>query len=303
MSNTQQHVHSDDCDCHEVCDSIKMILAPKDKDLGGFTVRRLLPTHKMKTVGPWIFFDHMGPAQFAPGEGINVKPHPHIGLATVTYLFDGEMLHRDSLGSVQVIRPGDINLMVAGKGIVHSEREQTHRVEQHRSINGLQLWIALPSEHEQRPPAFYHYPTQDIPATEIDGVSIRVMMGDAYNLHSPVMTFSKTLYVEAHLQPGQTLALPQVQELGVYVVQGSLQCKVSTLSQHSMAIFDEPSDMFVSANEPAHIVMIGGHTMAKRYIEWNFVSSTKELIEHAKTDWKSGHFPKVPGDDEFIPLP
>ncbi|WP_462158858.1 pirin family protein [Pseudoalteromonas sp. GB56] len=302
MSNIQNEA-LEECECSEPCDTIKMVLQPRDKDLGGFSVRRSLPTHQAKMIGPWIFFDHMGPAHFEPGDGINVRPHPHIGIATVTYLFEGEILHRDSLGSVQAIRPGDINLMVAGKGIVHSERENEKRKAFARTLNALQLWIALPTEHEEISPAFYHYPGDEIPTAEINGVSVRVMMGDAYDLHSPVMTFSKTLYAEAQLQPGQTLELPNAQELGVYVVEGSLQAKATELPTHSMAILDNPKGVVVEAKEPTRIAIIGGNALGKRYIDWNFVSSDKERIELAKLDWKKGHFPKVPGDNEFIPLP
>jgi len=190
----------DECEGREnSCDGIDLMLKPGVKDLGGFSVRRTLPSRQQRKVGPWIFFDHAGPAHFAAGEGIDVRPHPHINLATVTYMFEGQFLHRDSIGSVQLIKPGDINLMVAGKGIVHSERTPPEIRKTAHSLHALQLWLALPEADEEIDPAFYHYPASELPTTEIDGVNIRVMMGSAYGLTSPVKTFAETLYVEAHL--------------------------------------------------------------------------------------------------------
>ena len=202
------------CDARP-CDGLELLIQPRDKDLGGFSVRRVLPTRERTMVGPWIFFDHMGPAEFPAGTGINVRPHPHINIATVTYLFEGEILHRDSLGSLQGIGPGDINLMVAGRGIVHSERERPEVTAQAHQLHGLQLWLALPEEDEEVKPAFHHYPAADIPALEVDGVPLRVMMGSAYGVTSPVRVFAETLYVEAHLQPGQSIVLPGAAERAV----------------------------------------------------------------------------------------
>ena len=192
--------------------SIKQIIRSRKKDLGGFFVRRLLPDSGQSMVGPWIFFDHMGPADFPAGTGIDVRPHPHINLATVTYLFEGEVLHRDSLGNAQIIRPGDINLMVSGKGITHSERESEEvRSADHR-LHGLQLWLALPEEHEETEPAFYHHTSESIPTLTVDEVPVRVLIGSAYGATSPVMSYIDTLYIEAHLQPGQNLVLPAAKE-------------------------------------------------------------------------------------------
>ncbi|MEM9103584.1 MAG: pirin family protein [Pseudomonadota bacterium] len=285
--------------------TIKLIIKPREKDLGGFSVRRVLPFHKQQMVGPWIFFDHMGPAHFPSGEGINVRPHPHINLATVTYLFAGEIFHRDSLGSSQPIHPGDINLMVAGKGIVHSEREREEVKHTEHELHGLQLWHVLPEKNEEIEPAFYHYPSADIPQTQIDNIPVRVMMGSAYGLTSPVKTFAETLYVEAHLKPGQTLTLPKVEEQAIYVASGNIRIEQEHLETYNMAILENhSSNTVIEAVTDAQIAIIGGEKMPKRFIEWNFVSSRKERIEQAKDDWKNQRFPKVPGDEEeFIPLP
>src|SRR5690554_2036522 len=208
-TQTTTSAFKQNCNKPAHCKAIELLIEPRDTDLGGFSVRRLLPTRQHRMVGPWIFFDHMGPAEFAPGEGINVRPHPHINLATVTYLFEGEILHRDSLGSLQAIRPGDINLMVAGRGIVHSERERPEVTAVPHRLHGLQLWFALPEADEEVEPAFLHYPSADIPRVDVDGVPVRVMMGAAYGVTSSVRTYAGALYVEAHLKPGQKLVLPQ----------------------------------------------------------------------------------------------
>ena len=288
----------------EPCGAVELILTPRDRDLGGFSVRRLLPTARRRMVGPWIFFDHMGPAHFAAGHGINVRPHPHIGIATVTYLFEGEILHRDSLGSLQSIRPGDINLMVSGRGIVHSERERPEVTAVDHALNGLQLWLALPDVHEETEPSFHHYPNDDIPALDVDGVPVRVLMGGAWGLTSPVRQFSETLYVEARLQRGQTLKLPSAPERALYVVSGALSAQGTALPEHSMTVFANQPDIAVRATEETRVALIGGAPVGERHIEWNFVSSRRERIEQAKSDWQAGRFPKVPGDErEFIPLP
>lgn len=293
-----------DCNVDSDGDIIDRLLNPKEKDLGGFSVRRLLPTTGQRMLGPWVFFDHMGPADFAAGDGINVRPHPHIGIATVTYLFEGEILHRDSLGSHQRIRPGDINLMVAGRGITHSERERPEISGAAHRQHGLQLWIALPEESEEIDPAFYHYPASAIPTRNINGVPVRVMMGSAYGISSPVKIFTDTLYAEAHLQVGQQLTLPAAEELGVYVAQGGLTVGNTVMPTYSMAVVSDGSNICVTAAEESRIAVVGGAKMTPRYIEWNFVSSSKERLEKAKQDWREGRFDKVVGDEEeFIPLP
>lgn len=303
MSNEARQVVQP-CDFSSGCGAIELVITPRERDLGGFSVRRLLPTARRQMVGPWIFFDHMGPAEFAAGEGIDVRPHPHVNLATVTYLFEGEILHRDSLGSLQVIRPGDINLMVAGRGIVHSERERPECKATVRRLHGLQLWLALPESHEEVEPAFHHYPSADIPALEVDNVKLRVMIGSAYGATSPVATFAQTLYLEAHLRAGQTLRLPDAEERAVYVASGALKAMDTEIPVHSMAVLSSAPGVSITALGDSRIALIGGEKMSQRYIDWNFVSSRRERIEQAKADWRARRFPSVPGDeDEFIPLP
>jgi len=280
------------------------IIEPRTKDLGGFSVRRLLPTVQQKMIGPWIFFDHMGPADFPAGKGIDVRPHPHINLATVTYLFEGEILHRDSLGSIASIVPGDINLMVAGKGIVHSERERDEVRSQDHCLHGLQLWLALPEADEEIEPAFYHYDQSKIPSAEIEGVPVRVMMGSAYGLQSPVKFFAETLYIEATLSKGQSLLLPKTDERGLYVIHGQIEINQQTLDTFHMAVLGSGEINITATQDDTRIAMIGGEQFGKRYIDWNFVSSRKERLEQAKDDWRNQRFPKVIDDeDEFIPLP
>ena len=303
MSNPDSEIVSE-CKMATGCSAVRMILTPKVKDLGGFSVRRALPVIACRSVGPWVFFDHMGPAEFDAGQGIDVRPHPHIGLATVTYLFEGEMLHRDSLGNTQVIRPGEINLMVAGRGIVHSERQRPEVKAAPQKIHGLQLWLALPTEQEQTEPAFYHYEHTDIPESKQNNVLTRVMMGSAYGVTSPVKTHSKTLYVEARLQKGQSLRLPDAEERAIYVVQGAITLNKTLITTDSMVILENLPDLAITASSDTVIAIIGGSPLGNRHLEWNFVASNQALIEQAKLDWSAGRFDKVPGDDkEFIPLP
>lgn len=283
---------------------VSLVIQPRVAELGGFAVRRALPTREKRMVGPWIFFDEMGPVDFAPGQGVNVAPHPHIGLATVTYLFDGEILHRDSLGSEQVIRPGDVNLMVAGRGVVHSERERPEITNQAHSVHGLQLWLALPESEEMADPAFYHVAGIDLPTVAVDGVKLRVLMGSAYGVQSPVPVFSPTLYFEAWLNPGQELQLPLAQERAVYVVSGELDAGGHELSAQTLTVLGDDSELRLRALGAAKIVVIGGDSLGSRYINWNFVATDKARIEQARADWKAQRFDKVPGDEtEYVPLP
>ena len=270
-----------DCQFEQGCGALKLVIQPHAKNLGGFSVRRSLPNSECRMVGPWIFFDHMGPANFPAGEGINVRPHPHIGIATVTYLFEGEILHRDSLGNEQPIRPGDLNLMVCGSGIVHSERQRDEIKARPQTLHGLQLWLALPQELEEISPAFYHYPEAELPATQINGVPLRVMMGTAYGLSSPVKTFADTLYVEAALTADQRLMLPNAPERAIYVASGEIRIGYQVVPEHSMAILLESDDVTIEATTDARIALVGGESVGPRYIEWNFVSSRKERIEQA----------------------
>lgn len=293
-----------DCTITAGCNAIALIIEPRAKDLGGFSVRRCLPVRERRSIGPWVFFDEMGLAHFPAGEGVNVRPHPHINLATVTYLFTGEILHRDSLGSYQAIRPGDINLMVAGKGIVHSERERPEVNAVPHSLHGLQLWLALPEADEEIEPAFYHYPGAQIPTLEIADVPVRVLIGTAYGISSPVKTFFDTLYIEADLKTGQQLILPNAAERGLYIVSGEISLQGSVIGAQQLVVLNDAAGVCITAQSPCRIALIGGASIGKRYVDWNFVSSSKSRIEQAKADWRDGKFPTVPGDDEeFIPLP
>lgn len=303
MSNTASQTEQD-CGVLEAGEAVELLVKPHDKDLGGFTVRRLLPTAKRRMVGPWVFFDHMGPAEFGPGPGVNVRPHPHIGLSTVTYLFEGEIFHRDSLGNAEAIVPGDINLMVAGKGIVHSERERRERTQITRKLNGLQLWLALPESLEQIEPAFYHYSAADIPSSSVNGVDVRVLMGSAYGLSSPVKCFADTLYVEATLKSGQSLELPPAEQRALYIAKGEVKVGDTVVPEYGMAFLKQEVDARVEASKDTRIALVGGEAFTKRHIDWNFVATDKALIEQAKLDWKEGRFAKVVDDEqEYIPLP
>lgn len=284
--------------------AIKVSLRPKVKELGGFTVRRALPFLKHRSVGPWVFFDHFGPVDFAPGEGINVRPHPHIGLATVSYLFEGEIWHRDSLGNSSPIYPGAVNLMVAGEGIVHSERTRDALRETGYRLHGLQLWHALPESEEERPASFHHHPADTIPETTLDnGATVRVMMGRAFGLNSPVETFSEILYYEVDLPDGETLMLPETQEQAIYVVDGEALVGGGVSERFTFSILNQGSHP-VTARGRTRFAVIGGAPLGDRHIEWNFVSSRRERITDAANAWRAGEFPTVAGDaDEFIPLP
>ena len=284
---------------------IKTTLKPKLKELGdGFTVRRALPMITERSVGPWVFFDHFGPVDYNPGQGMDVRPHPHIGLATVTYLFEGEIFHRDSLGNALPILPGAINLMVAGRGIVHSERTRDELRAQGFKLHGLQLWHALPEEEEEREPSFHHYPAGDIPEAKLPGGGqVRVMMGEAFGLISPVRTFSQTLYYEIDLPAGTSVSLPDAPERAIYMAGGHIQIGDQTCEQYTLTVLN-PGEHLITTKDHARFAVIGGEPLGDRHIRWNFVSSSKDRIERAEQDWRNGKFPKVPGDeDDFIPLP
>jgi redox-sensitive bicupin YhaK (pirin superfamily) len=289
-----------------MADALEIVIEPRTRDLGGLTVRRVLPAAVRRMVGPFTFFDHMGPADFGPGQGLDVRPHPHVCLATVTYLFEGEIDHRDSLGSFQTIRPGDINWMTAGQGIVHSERSPQAAREKASRLHGLQLWVALPSVDEEAPPSFHHHPGATLPEIDKGGVRLRVLAGTAYGLTSPVEVRSPLFYVDATLSAGGVLELPtEHAERAAYVVEGALRCGDDTAEQGRMLVFAKGANVVLGTEQPSRVVLLGGAPLdGPRYIEWNFVASSKERIERAKRDWKGGRFPKVPGDEvEFIPLP
>ncbi len=285
---------------------IATVIDARPRDLGGFTVGRVLPAAARKLIGPFIFFDHMGPAAFPPGHGIDVRPHPHIGLATVTYLFEGEIVHRDSLGSHQPIRPGDVNWMTAGRGIAHSERTGTELRQSGSRLDGLQLWVALPLRHEETDPEFHHHPARDLPAAGIGGVPIRVLAGSAFGETSPVRTFSPLFYVDAAMPAGSELPLPdEHEERAAYVVSGTVACGNERAERGRMLVFTPGLKATLRALSDARVALIGGAPIeGERHIFWNFVSSSQARIEQAKRDWREGHFPKVPGDEqEFIPVP
>jgi redox-sensitive bicupin YhaK (pirin superfamily) len=245
----------------------------------------------------------MGPAEFPPGQGIQVRPHPHIGIATVTYLFEGEIMHRDDLGYVQAIQPGAVNLMTAGRGIVHSERAGDDLDETSR-LHGIQSWMALPDSEEERAPAFQHYPAADLPGIDVNGVHVRVIIGDAYGHASPVHAYSSTLYLECVMPEGSELTLPdQFPEIGAYVVSGSVTIDDESHGVGVMAVAHANTAMTLRANEESRVMVIGGEPLGERHIYWNFVSSSKERIEQAKSDWRERKFGEIPGETEFIPLP
>ena len=281
------------------------LLKPHSKDLGGFTVRRLLPGFPHKLVGPFIFFDHMGPADFAPGRGIDVRPHPHIGLATVTYLFDGAMMHRDSLGTVQRIAPGDVNWMTAGSGIAHSERSPgAERTGGHR-LHGIQTWVALPAAQEEDAPAFAHVPRAQLPVITRPGVEMRLIVGTAFGETAPTPFYSPIFYLAAEIAGGATLLLPPEHAArAVYVVEGDLIADGMPVPATHLAVLAPGGDAILASTAGARVMLLGGAKLdGDRFIWWNFVSSSKEKIEAAKRRWKAQGFPPVPGETEFIPLP
>jgi len=289
--------------CTESKGSVELIIEPQEKDLGEFTVRRVLPAPEKQMVGSFIFFDHMGPAEFPPGQGIQVRPHPHIGIATVTYLFEGEIMHADSLGFVQPIQCGAVNLMTTGSGMVHSERAGDDLNETSR-LHGIQSWMALPVDEQERDPAFQHYPAADIPEVEVGGVTVRVIIGEAYGKTSPVHAYSSTLYLECVMPKGSQVALPdQYEEIGAYVVSGSVSIDGRSYGAGVMAVGCDGAAVTLSAEEESRVMVVGGEPLGERYLYWNFVSSSKERIEKAKSDWREGKFGQVPGETEFIPLP
>lgn len=285
--------------------AIETIIEARTRDLGGFSVGRVLPSARRRLVGPFIFFDHMGPVAFPPGQGIDVRPHPHINLATVTYLFEGEIVHRDSLGSLQAIRPGAINWMTAGRGIVHSERTGPGPRKAGSRLHGLQLWVALPKAHEESEPDFRHYPGDVLPAVKQGGARVRVLAGTAYGATSPVRTLSSLLYAEATIPAGDALPLPEEhRERAAYVVEGVIRCGAERVEPSRMAVFAPGAVPPLRAESPARVMLIGGAPLdGERHIWWNFVSSSRDRIEQAKRDWKEGRFAPVPGETEYIPLP
>jgi redox-sensitive bicupin YhaK (pirin superfamily) len=292
-------------DAH-ACDAIDLVIVPRSVDLGGFNIRRALPHVNRRMVGPFIFFDHFGPAEFRTGEGLDVRPHPHIGLATVSFLFDGEIVHKDTLGSDISIKPGAVNLMSAGRGIAHSERSPADRNVPHRPIHGLQLWVALPQAGEEGAPQFIHHDPDALPMVNGEGKSVRVIAGSLLGARSPLKTEWDTIFADVTLTPGASFPLDaDYEERAIYVIKGEVEIAGDRFAEGRLLVFKPGDRITVKAAAEARFVVVGGAAMdGPRHIWWNFVSSRKERIDQAKADWKAGHFGKVPGDElEFIPLP
>lgn len=285
--------------------AVEATLVPATRDLGdGFQVRRALPSVARRMIGPFVFLDEMGPVAMSPGKGLDVRPHPHIGLATVTYLFEGEILHQDSLGVRQPIRAGDVNWMIAGRGIVHSERTPQALRAQGHSVWGLQSWLALPQHEEERAPSFRHHPASELPKTGAAGVQVRLIAGTLFGLRSPVKTLSPTFYADVSMERGSKVILrPEHEERAAYIAAGEVAVDGETYAPGRLVVFRPAIDVVLQARSPARLMLLGGETLGPRYMWWNFVSSSRERIELAKRDWTAGRFGAVPGDSEFIPLP
>ena len=301
-----------ECPTGDGVDAIETVIVPRARDLGDFEVRRALPAPKRQMVGPFIFFDQMGPAEFVTGQGVDIRPHPHIGLATVTYLYQGKFHHRDSLGSDQWIEPGAVNLMTAGHGITHSERIDEDMLKAPYTLAGIQTWIALPKGAEDGAPGFVHAGKSELPMMEGEGKELRLILGHAYGERAPVETASEMFYADAVLQPGATLPMPDDHEdRGAYVVTGAVEIAGQRFEAGQMMVFRPGDRVSMSAGaQGARVMILGGETLeGPRYIWWNFVASSKERIDEAKEawrqgDWQHGRFQLPPGDDEeFIPLP
>jgi redox-sensitive bicupin YhaK (pirin superfamily) len=284
---------------------VQVTIEPRSRDLGGFTVRRVLPAIERRMVGPFIFFDAMGPVVFGAGEGIDVRPHPHIGLATVTYLFEGDIVHRDSLGSVQEIVAGDVNWMTAGRGIVHSERSDPAKRRAGVRHSGIQAWVALPKRDEETGPAFHHHAAAALPLVEGDGKRLRLIAGTLFGARAPAQVFSEMFYADAQLAKGARLALsPEHEERALFTVEGTIDIAGRSYAAGQLLVLAPGAEIVIAAREAARLMLLGGEPMdGPRHIWWNFVSSSSERIEAAKADWQAGRFATVPGDAEFTPLP
>lgn len=285
--------------------SIEQLIEGRSRDLGGLVVQRVLPAAAQQMVGPFIFLDHIGPAELTPGAGLDVRPHPHIALATVTYLYEGAILHRDSLGCVQEIHPGDVNWMTAGRGIAHSERSPPAERARGVRLHGLQSWVALPDGHEETEPAFHHHPAASLPTLSLDEAELRVIAGEAFGRRSPVTVHWPTLYVDALLAAGGTLGIPpEYSERAVYVVSGEIDVGGIHVGETALAVLTPGETVPLRAKSTARLMILGGERFpTPRFIWWNFVASSRERIEQAKRDWAQGRFARVVGDDELMPLP
>ena len=286
-------------------DPIETVIVPRTHDLGGFEVRRALPSRQKRMVGPFVFFDQMGPSEFLLGRGLDVRPHPHIGLATVTYLFRGEIVHKDSLGTDLPIRPGAVNWMTAGRGIAHSERTGAEERRRGAALFGIQAWVALPRSHEEMAPDFAHHATHEMPVVEEKGLRVQVIAGTAYGVTSPVPTASTMVYADVAMEAGTHLPVDAgLPERAVYVAEGEVEIAGAVHPAGELLVFRPGDALTVVARRPARLMLLGGEPMdGPRYVWWNFVSSSRERIEQAKRDWQAGRFDAVPGEVEFIPLP
>jgi redox-sensitive bicupin YhaK (pirin superfamily) len=284
---------------------LEALIVPRTRDLGdGFEVRRALPDARKRAVGPFVFFDQMGPVALAPGKGLDVRPHPHIGLATVTYLFEGEIVHRDSLGTVQPIRPGDVNWMTAGSGIVHSERTPPELRASGSRVHGIQIWVGLPALDDEIAPSFVHVPGKDLPLLDERGVRLRVILGEWEGESSPVPLRSETFYVDAKLDAGARARLPdEYAERAAYIVQGAVEHEGKRYEPGQLLVFAALAEAELSAQSHARVLLFGGESLGERFMWWNFVSSRKNRIAQAADDWKAGRFAAVPDETESIPLP
>jgi hypothetical protein len=285
--------------------SVEQVIEGRRRDLGGFSVRRVLPAANKPMVGPFIFFDHMGPMSLSVGAGLDVRPHPHIALATVTYLFSGSILHRDSLGHVQEIHPGDVNWMTAGSGIAHSERSPENERQRGVHLHGIQSWVALPDGHEEVAASFQHHPAASLPTTSFGGVELRVIAGEAFGRRSPVQLLWPTLYVDGLLSEGARLELgADYTEQALYVAEGEIEVSGVRGSEGELLILSSGDAVTLSARRTSRVILLGGERFATpRFIWWNFVASSLERIEKAKRDWAENRFAQVPGENDFIPLP
>jgi redox-sensitive bicupin YhaK (pirin superfamily) len=287
------------------CAAIETVVVPRSRDIGGFSVRRALPSAERRMVGPFVFFDQMGPAEFLLGNGLDVRPHPHIGLSTVTYLFQGEIMHRDTLGTVLPIRPGELNWMTAGRGIAHSERTAPEQRHGGARLFGIQSWVALTAQDEETAPTFEHYGAAEMPVLNGEGKTVRVIAGRLLGATSPVRTSSPMFYADVALEAGASVPLdPDYDERAIYTVEGEVDITGDLFGPGQLLVFKPGDRITIRARNPARFLMLGGEPLdGPRHIWWNFVSSRKDRIEQAKEDWKQGRFDTVPGETEFIPLP
>jgi redox-sensitive bicupin YhaK (pirin superfamily) len=287
------------------CNTIEMVVVPRTSDLGGFEVARVLPCRDRRAVGPFVFLDQMGPSTFGPGQGVDVRPHPHIGLATVTYLYQGEIMHRDSLGFVQPIRPGELNWMTAGRGIVHSERTPDALRSNGSPLSGMQAWVALPRAHEETEPGFIHHASGAMPTIEDGGARVRVIAGTLFVANSPVATMSETIYADVELAAGASLPFDSAhEERGLYLFSGAVNVDGRDFDAGRLLVLKPGTVPRICATAASRLLILGGEPLdGPRFVWWNFVSSRRERIEQAKADWKAGRFDPVPGETESIPLP